>query len=204
MPPKNQPVKPPINPPPLVKTRGAFSLQSAPDELKLSVFEVIKDKKGLDVPQGRNASVASEIILTLYGKGGPLVEYDKPTNQTSWLSRAKGFFKASYDALQMKAHGGSEEEEESEFERFVNKIFPKTKMGKKMKKSRAAEKDDKTVKRVLGGSESDSELESEGRTRRRRREEERERGGGRRRGRRRRRSRCRRRACRRATAICSS
>jgi hypothetical protein len=154
MPPKGKksvPVKPPAVAPTLVKTSGAFSLNTADDDVKLAVFEVIKNGKGLDAPRGKNAAIASAIILRLYGKGGVLVEYEQPTKETAWLSRCKAFFTAEYDALQMKTHGGDDEEEdETEFEKFLNKTFPKTKMGKQRKKSAETKKDNETVDNVLG------------------------------------------------------
>ena len=165
MPPKGKKIEatqPPKAPPKLVKTAGAFSLQSAPGDLKLSVFKVIKEEGGLDVPQGQNVAVASKIILRLYGKGGVLQEYDEPTNETSWLGRCKTHFTSCYDALQVKTHGDDDEEEvETELEKFLNKTFSKTKMGKQRKKNAETQKDNAIVSRVLGAAKTGGELEEE-------------------------------------------
>ena len=153
MPPKGKkinPVKPPSTPPVLVKTHGAFSLQTAPDDVKLALFRVIKEEKGLSAPHGKNQTIAKAIVSKLYGERGLLVEYQEPGNPTLWLGRCISFLEASFDALQTKTHGADDSvEEESDFEKFVNKNYPQTKKGKKRKKSRETKKDNKTVKRIL-------------------------------------------------------
>jgi hypothetical protein len=101
----------------------------------------LRKRKDSTFRGGRTRLQPLSITSTLYGTGGVLEEYEEPSNPISWLSRCKRFFNDSYEALQLKRHGVGEEEEEDEtdFEKFLNETFPKTKMGKKRKKSRQTE-----------------------------------------------------------------
>ena len=149
---KKPPVQPLTTAPVVKKTKGLWSASNADAFEVLQVLQDVYKLKGFNPPSKKNAETAEKVVAAVYAPTGPLAEYEAPTKQVQWMSRLSAFLKGEHDNLTKKTHGGDDDDEEpSELESYVSEIFPKTKMGKKLKKDRAAQQDADTTSTVLGG-----------------------------------------------------